>query len=50
MYLLQRTGAGWQFATVAIHDAEDAFRPESCPRQRLMGLLEAPAEDKEHTT
>ncbi len=28
VYLLQRTGAGWQFATVAIHDAEDALRPE----------------------
>jgi hypothetical protein len=28
VYLLQRTSAGWQFATVAIHDAEDALRPE----------------------
>jgi ketosteroid isomerase-like protein len=28
VYLLQRTNAGWQFATVAIHDAEDALRPE----------------------
>jgi hypothetical protein len=28
VYLLQSTGAGWQFATVAIHDAEDALRPE----------------------
>ena len=27
-YLLQKTGAGWQFATVVIHDAEDALRPE----------------------
>ena len=25
VYLLQRTSAGWQFATVAIHDAEDAL-------------------------
>ena len=28
VYLLQRTSAGWQFAMVAIHDAEDALRPE----------------------
>jgi len=28
VYLLQRTSAGWQFATAAIHDAEDALRPE----------------------
>jgi ketosteroid isomerase-like protein len=28
VYLLQRTGVGWQFATVVIHDAEDALRPE----------------------
>jgi hypothetical protein len=28
VYLLQRTGTGWQFATVVIHDAEDALRPE----------------------
>jgi len=28
VYLLQRTSAGWQFATVVIHDAEDALRPE----------------------
>jgi ketosteroid isomerase-like protein len=28
VYLLQRTSAGWQFATVAIHDAEDVLRPE----------------------
>lgn len=28
VYLLQRTSAGWQFATVAIHDADDALRPE----------------------
>ena len=28
VYLLQRTSSGWQFATVAIHDADDALRPE----------------------
>jgi ketosteroid isomerase-like protein len=28
VYLLQRTSAGWQFATVVIHDADDALRPE----------------------
>jgi hypothetical protein len=28
VYILQRTRSGWQFATVAIHDAEDALRPE----------------------
>src|SRR6266545_590383 len=28
VYLLQGTSAGWQFAMVAIHDAEDALRPE----------------------
>ena len=28
VYLLQRTSAGWQFATVAIHDAENALHPE----------------------
>jgi ketosteroid isomerase-like protein len=28
VYLLQRTRSAWQFATVAIHDAEDALRPE----------------------
>jgi ketosteroid isomerase-like protein len=28
VYLLQRTSAGWQIATVAIHDADDALRPE----------------------
>ena len=28
VYLLQRTSTGWQFATVMIHDAEDALRPE----------------------
>jgi hypothetical protein len=28
VYVLQRTSAGWQFATVAIHDPEDALRPE----------------------
>jgi ketosteroid isomerase-like protein len=27
VYLLQKTGAGWQFATVVIHDADDALRP-----------------------
>jgi hypothetical protein len=27
-YLLQKTDAGWQFATVAIHEADDALRPE----------------------
>src|SRR5882724_5799745 len=28
VYLLQKTPAGWQFATVVIHDADDALRPE----------------------
>jgi ketosteroid isomerase-like protein len=28
VYLLQRTSAGWQFATVVIHDADDALRPK----------------------
>jgi hypothetical protein len=28
VYLLQRTSAGWQFATVVIHDAGDAISPE----------------------
>jgi hypothetical protein len=28
VYLLQKTRAGWQFATVVIHDADDALRPE----------------------
>src|SRR5258708_619282 len=28
VYLLQRTRAGWEFATVVIHDAEDALCPE----------------------
>jgi ketosteroid isomerase-like protein len=28
VYLLQQTSAGWQFATVVIHDAEDALQPE----------------------
>jgi hypothetical protein len=28
VYLLQRTSTRWQFATVVIHDAEDALRPE----------------------
>jgi ketosteroid isomerase-like protein len=28
VYILQRANAGWQFATVTIHDAEDALRPE----------------------
>jgi hypothetical protein len=28
VYLLQETNAGWQFATVVIHDADDALRPE----------------------
>jgi ketosteroid isomerase-like protein len=27
-YLLQKTGGGWQFATVVIHAPEDALRPE----------------------
>jgi ketosteroid isomerase-like protein len=27
-YLLQKTDAGWQFATVVLHDAEDPLRPE----------------------
>jgi hypothetical protein len=25
---LQKTNAGWQFATVVIHDADDTLRPE----------------------
>ena len=28
VYLLQKTNAGWEFATVVIHDADDALRPE----------------------
>ncbi len=28
VYLLQKTHAGWQFATVVIHDADHALRPE----------------------
>ena len=28
VYLLQRTSTRWRFATVVIHDAEDALRPE----------------------
>src|SRR5579872_1674978 len=28
VYLLQRTSAGWLFATVAIHDADAALHPE----------------------
>jgi ketosteroid isomerase-like protein len=28
VYLLQKTDAGWQFATVVIHDADDALRPQ----------------------
>src|SRR5580765_8407373 len=28
VYLLQKTGAGWQFATVVIHDGDEALRPE----------------------
>jgi hypothetical protein len=28
VYLLQQTHAGWQIATVVIHDADDALRPE----------------------
>jgi ketosteroid isomerase-like protein len=28
VYLLHKTNAGWQFATVVIHDAGDALRPE----------------------
>jgi hypothetical protein len=28
VYLLQKTNAGWQFATVVIHDADDALGPE----------------------
>jgi hypothetical protein len=27
VYVLQRTGTGWEFATVVIHDAKDALRP-----------------------
>jgi hypothetical protein len=29
MYLLQKTNAGWQFATVVIYNADDAPHPES---------------------
>ena len=32
-----RTNAEWQIAMVAIHDAEDALRPEQYPRQRPIG-------------
>jgi hypothetical protein len=28
VYLLHRTSTRWQFATVVIHDAQDALRPE----------------------
>ena len=28
VYLLQKTNAGWEVATVVIHDADDALRPE----------------------
>ena len=28
VYLLQKTNAGWQFATIVIHDADNALRPE----------------------
>jgi hypothetical protein len=28
IYLLQKTNSGWQFATVVLHDADDALRPE----------------------
>jgi hypothetical protein len=28
VYLLQKTDARWQFATVVIHDADDALRPD----------------------
>ena len=28
VYLLQKTSAGWQLATVVVHDADDALRPE----------------------
>ncbi len=28
VYLLHKTDAGWQCATVVIHDADDALRPE----------------------
>jgi len=35
VYLLQRTSAAWQFATVAIPDADDALRPEWYLRQQL---------------
>ena len=27
VYLMQKTGAGWQIATIVIHDADDALRP-----------------------
>jgi ketosteroid isomerase-like protein len=28
VYVLHKTNAGWRFATVVIHDADDALRPE----------------------
>jgi hypothetical protein len=28
VYLLRETNTGWRFATVVIHDADDALRPE----------------------
>jgi ketosteroid isomerase-like protein len=27
VYLMQKTGAGWQIVTIVIHDADDALRP-----------------------
>ena len=27
VYVMQKTGAGWQIATIVIHDADDALRP-----------------------
>jgi len=27
VYLMQKTGAGWQIATIVMHDADDALRP-----------------------
>ena len=28
VYLMQKTNAGWQVATIVMHDADDALRPE----------------------
>ncbi len=37
IYLLQKTYSGWQFATVVLHDADDALRPTVAKRRRVQG-------------